>query len=186
MKNESNAVETAQTSADSVKAKIAEIKSKLDNPELTQEDFRKFKAEMREAEDDLELIELRERAATERAARQAEANRRENLLNLQSDLSKLSDTSDLDKLAGKVGDALDKFLSAAKVHQTKFSEIGEAISAGGFQPGSNVGTIEDLPAIVERGLTKIGSVEVEPFHIKSKLDGVIREVTQEHFPRGLY
>lgn len=185
MKNESNAVETANITAEEAKAKIAEIKSKLENPELSQEDFRKLKAELRDAEDDLELVELRARAMASREAEKAEADRRESLLSLQRDLRIASDTKDIEKLLDKVSDSVDKFLGAVAARNANLSRIGDELQNGAFVEGSS-GIIGDLPASVDSSGVHISGVSAAQFSAKQRLDQAIRETSLKHFPRGLY
>lgn len=184
--NNLSAVKAAQLQVAEARTKIEAIKNRLETEELAENEFRKLKSEYAQAQDDLEFAELREKSANERAKQQAANERRENLLLLQSDLSKLGDVSELDKLLKKVSKSVDEYFSAANARANKISEIREAIQSGGFLDGATPGQIENIPTIIERNLTKIGAVEVNAFSIKSKLDQAIDEIITAHFPRGLY
>ncbi len=178
MNNQQSEIETTQTAVEAARARVESIRQAIiGGDEIISQ------AELADAKSELEFCELREQARIEREKKQFDADRRARLLDLQKQLDALSDTSRIESLLPKIGDAVKKYLTAAQERNSKLSQIRDEISAGGFVPGSNVGKpIDDIPAEAGRILS-IGTITATEFNAKERLNDLISGMLSSFSPR---
>jgi predicted nucleic acid-binding Zn-ribbon protein len=130
---EISAVESAQNKIESIRAALANGDQKIKASDLAA------------ARNELEFAELREQAAIIAKQKNAEAERRTTLLNLQKELAAVSDSrKSVDAKFTAFEKSLADYLAAATNYQNSLGAVRNSLRSNGLHPGEQVAVINGV------------------------------------------
>ncbi len=156
---EMSAVESAQNKIESIRAALANGDQKIKASDLAA------------ARNELEFAELREQAAIIAKQKNAEAERRTTLLNLQKELAAVSDSrKSVDAKFAAFEKSLADYLTSASNYQNSLDAVRNSLRSNEMHPGEQIAVINGVgPGQSYFGITvtdirrklEIGSVSAE-------------------------
>jgi septation ring formation regulator EzrA len=150
--------QTKEISIETAQAKIEAIRNGLINGD------QKIKvSDLTAAKNELEFVELKAQAATIAAEKAKQSERRAHLLELQKQLTAVSDSrKSVDAKFTEFEKSLADYLQTASTYQKKMNSIRSSIQRE-FLDGSTLGDVPGLPISDIRRVITIGEVSAENY-----------------------